>query len=148
MLHARCGCTLFRMDDELRHIHKADAVATDEKKPLWSMDVCNAFRVAPLLIQQDGCDVLKINPPFFDADEKVLDCHKSRCGCIPFRMDDELPHIPKTRCGCRLSAKAMRSHCFCSDVCRCLQTSDHARPTAPNRPPRLGGEMLSGVNEM
>ena len=101
------------------------------------MDVCKAFRVAPLLIQQDGCDVLIINPPFFDADEKVLDCYKSRCGCIPFRMDDEMPHIPKTRCGCRLSAKPMRSHCFfpmSADACRL--------PTMPDRPPLLGGEML------
>jgi hypothetical protein len=58
------------MDDELPHIQKADAVATDEKMPLWSMNVCKAFRVAPLLIQRDGCDMLKINPPFFDADGK------------------------------------------------------------------------------
>ena len=65
-----CGCTLFRMDDELQHIQKADAVANDKKCLLWSMDVCKAFRVSPLLIQQDGCDVLKINPPFFDADGK------------------------------------------------------------------------------
>lgn len=129
---SRCGCTLFRMDDELHHIQKPDAVATDEIMPLWSMDVCKAFRVAPLLIQQDSCDVLKINPPFFDADEKVLDCYKNRCGCTFFRMDDELPHIPKTRCGCRLSAKAMRSHCFflmSADACR--PPTDCPRPTAP-----------------
>lgn len=50
-----CDCTLFRMDDELHHILKADSVATDEIMPLWSMDVCKCFWVAPLPIQRDGC---------------------------------------------------------------------------------------------
>ena len=103
--------TIFKKPMRLRLIKKAFAVY----ERLQSLSGCS------FLEMRNGCDVLKKNPPFFDADEKVLDCHKSRCGCTLFRMDDELPHIPKTLCGCRLSAEAMRSHCFfpmSADACR------------------------------
>ena len=116
-----------------RHYEKADAVATDKKLPLWSMDVCKAFRVAPLLIQQDGCDVCKKSPLFLTQTEKVLDCHKSRCGCTFFRMYDELPHIPKSPMRLQTFSKADAVSLL---LFRCLPMLADFRPTAPDRPPR------------